>query len=54
MMMLIHLGNESLIVKKLFVSIVGALHVYYVSYMHKKTCIVSYNTWMRWLTEVLG
>ena len=27
--------------------------MYYINYMHKKLCMVSYNTGMRWLDEVL-
>ena len=39
--------------KKLVVGIAGAINMYYVSYIHKESCMVSYNTGMRWLTEVL-
>jgi hypothetical protein len=27
--------------------------MYYATYMHKKPCMVSYNTRMRWLNEVV-
>jgi hypothetical protein len=30
--------------KKLLLCIVDALHMYYATYMHKKPCMVSYNT----------
>jgi hypothetical protein len=26
--------------------------MYYINYMHKEPCMVSYNTDMRWLNEV--
>ena len=39
--------------EKLLLCIVFALHMYYVTYVHKEPCIVSYNTGMRWLTEVI-
>jgi len=29
------------------------MHVYYINYMYKEQCMVSYNIGMRWLTEVL-
>jgi len=39
--------------KRLVVCRVGAINMYYINYMHKEPCMVSYNTCMRWLTEVL-
>nr|XP_034902955.1 protein ALP1-like [Populus alba] len=39
--------------KKLAVCTAGALNIYYVNHIHKEPCMVSYNTGMRWLTEVL-
>jgi hypothetical protein len=29
------------------------MHVYYINYMYKEPCMVSYNIGMRWLNEVL-
>ena len=46
-------GYKSLIIKKLLLCIAGALHMYYDTYVYKKPCIVSYNTRMRWLKEVV-
>jgi hypothetical protein len=39
--------------EKLLLCTAGALHMYYVTYVHKEPCMVSYNTGMRWLTEVV-
>ena len=39
--------------KKLVVCTAGALNMYYVNYIHKEPCMVSYNTCMHWLTKVL-
>ena len=39
--------------KTLVVCTAGALNMYYVNHIHKEPCMVSYNTGMRWLTEVL-
>jgi hypothetical protein len=39
--------------KKLLLCTAGALHMYYATYMHKEPCMVSYNTGMRWLNEVV-
>ena len=38
---------------KLIICIAEAINIYYLNYMHKKPCIVSYNTEMLWLNEVL-
>jgi hypothetical protein len=38
---------------KLLLCTAGALHMYYVTYVHKEPCMVSYNTGMRWLNEVV-
>jgi len=39
-----HFSYESLIVKKLLLCTAGALHMYYVTYVHKEPCMVSDNT----------
>jgi len=39
--------------KKLIICMTGAINMYYINYMYKEPCMVSYNTGMRWLTEVL-
>jgi hypothetical protein len=38
---------------KLLLCTAGALHMYYVTYVHKEPCMISYNTRMRWLNEVV-
>jgi len=38
---------------KLLLCTASALHMYYVTYVHKEPCMVSYNTGMRWLNEVV-
>ena len=38
---------------KLIICTTRAVNMYYINFMHKKSCIVSYNTWMRWLKEIL-
>jgi hypothetical protein len=38
---------------KLIICMTRAVNMYYINYMHKEPCMVSYNTWMRWLNEVL-
>jgi hypothetical protein len=38
---------------KLIICMTGAINMYYINYMHKESCMVSYNTRMRWLNEVL-
>ena len=38
---------------KLIIYITEAINMYYINYMHKEPCMVSYNTRMRWLNEVL-
>jgi len=38
---------------KLIICTAGAINMYYINYMHKESCMVSYNTGMRWLNEVL-
>ena len=38
---------------KLIICIAEAINIYYINYMHKKPCIVSYNIEMLWLNEVL-
>jgi hypothetical protein len=38
--------------KKLIICTTGAINIYYINYMYKELCMVSYNTEMRWLTEV--
>jgi hypothetical protein len=39
--------------KKLIICTAGAINMYYINYIYKEPCMVSYNTGMRWLTEVL-
>ena len=39
--------------KKLIICMAGAVNMYYINYMFKEPCMVSYNTGMRWLTEVV-
>jgi len=39
--------------KKLIICMTGAINMYYINYMHKEPRMVSYNTGMRWLNEVL-
>jgi hypothetical protein len=39
--------------KKLIICTAGAINMYYINYMYKESCMVSYNTRMCWLTEVL-
>ena len=39
--------------KKLIIYTPGAINMYYINYMHKESCMVSYNTGMHWLNEVL-
>jgi hypothetical protein len=39
--------------KRLVVYTAGAINMYYINYMLKEPCMVSYNTGMYWLTEVL-
>jgi hypothetical protein len=39
--------------KKLIICTAGAINMYYINYMYKEPCMVSYNTGMHWLTEVL-
>jgi hypothetical protein len=39
--------------KKLIICTTGAINMYYINYMYKEPYMVSYNTEMRWLTEVL-
>ena len=38
---------------KLIISMVGPINMYYINYMHKEPCMISYNTGMRWLNKVL-
>jgi len=38
---------------KLIICMTRAVNMYYINYMHKEPCMVSYNTGMRWLNEVL-
>jgi len=38
---------------KLIICTTRAINMYYINFMHKEPCMVSYNTWMRWLNEVL-
>ena len=38
---------------KLIIYTTEAINMYYINYMHKEPCMVSYNTRMRWLNEVL-
>jgi hypothetical protein len=38
---------------KLIICTARAINMYYINYMHKKRCMVSYNTRMHWLNEVL-
>lgn len=40
-------------VKKLIICTAGAINLYYINYIHKEPCMVSYNTGMRWLNEIL-
>ena len=52
-------GDEAFIIrrhfdrKKLIICTAGAINTYYINYMYKEPCMVSYNTGMRWLSEVL-
>jgi hypothetical protein len=39
--------------KKLIICTTGAINMYYINYMHKEPCMISYNIGMRWLNEVL-
>jgi hypothetical protein len=39
---------------KLFLCMARALALYYNNYIYKEPCIVSYNTGMRWLNEILN
>jgi hypothetical protein len=39
--------------KKSIICTAGAINMYYINYMYKEPCMVSYNTCMRWLNEVL-
>jgi len=39
--------------KKIIICTTGAINMCYINYMYKEPCMVSYNTRMRWLTEVL-
>jgi hypothetical protein len=39
--------------KNLIICTPGAINMYYINYMHKEPCMVSYNTGMHWLNEVL-
>jgi hypothetical protein len=39
---------------KLLLCTAGALTLYYNNYIYKKPCMVSYNTGMRWLNEILN
>jgi len=39
--------------KKLIKCTAGAINMYYINYTYKEPCMVSYNTGMRWLIEVL-
>jgi hypothetical protein len=38
---------------KLIICTIEAINIYYINYMHKEPNMVSYNTMMRWLNEVL-
>jgi len=38
---------------KLIICTAGAINMYYINYIHKEPCMVSYNTRMHWLNEVL-
>ncbi|KAG5223809.1 protein ALP [Salix suchowensis] len=37
----------------LILSTAGALSLYYIAYIHKEPCMISYNTGMRWLHDIL-
>jgi hypothetical protein len=39
---------------KLLLCTTGALALYYNNYIYKEPCMVSYNTWMIWLNEILN
>ena len=39
---------------KLLLCTVGALALYYNNYIYKEPCMISYNTRMRWLNEILN
>jgi hypothetical protein len=39
--------------KILIICTARAINMYYINYMYKESCMVSYNKGMRWLTEVL-
>ena len=38
---------------KLIICTVRAINMYYINYIHKEPCMVSYYTGMLWLNEVL-
>ena len=38
---------------KLIICMAGAINIYFINYMHKEPCMVSYNTRVCWLNEVL-
>ena len=38
--------------QKLIICTAGALYLYYINYIHKEPCMVSYNTGMRWLIAI--
>jgi hypothetical protein len=40
-------------IKILIICTARAINMYYINYMYKESCMVSYNKGMRWLTEVL-
>jgi len=39
---------------KLLLCTAGALALYYNNYIYKEPCMISYNTRMRWLNEILN
>jgi hypothetical protein len=40
-------------IEKLIICTTEAINMYYINFMYKEPCMNSYNTGMRWLTEVL-
>ena len=39
--------------QKLIIGTVVALNLYYINYIHNEPCMVSYNTGMHWLNDIL-
>ena len=39
--------------EKIILCTAGTLTLYYITYIHKEPCMISYNTGMRWLNDIL-